>query len=131
MLSGTYEPRWRSLRFDALQVERRWPDGAPSPPPLMADSGSESSAEAKARGGRPPKFDWIKWEDALETECRLQESVPHEGHSAHDWRRQADAINHLNERFNLRTGGPSDSIMRARVGKMLLRIKAKLEAAKN
>jgi hypothetical protein len=84
MLSGTYEPRWRSLRFDALQVERRWPDGAPSPPPLMADSGSESSAEAKARGGRPPKFDWIKWEDALETECRLQESVPHEGHSAHD-----------------------------------------------
>jgi hypothetical protein len=133
MVSGDHKPRWRSIRFDAKQIETRWPDRSPSPPleVAAADVRPEQSAKAKAKVGAPTKYDWNKWQEALEGECCLQESIPHEAHSDPKWRTQADAINYLNGRFNSRGGGPSPSRMRAKVARMLAQIDAKRKAAQN
>jgi hypothetical protein len=85
----------------------------------------------KHAGGAPPTFDWAEIEEALEEECRLQESVPHLQHSAKDWRRKADAYRWVREHLKRSDGGPSDSILKEKIGPMLDRIGSRMKKADN
>lgn len=90
-------------------------------------------AAIPCKGGRPPKYDWVAVAAALEEECKLQESVPHPGHSDKDWRLPADAVRFLRERFAKEwpNGGPADSQLRKTVKEILANIQAKMPGAKN
>jgi hypothetical protein len=93
----------------------------------------DATDEAAKKGGRPDKYDWTKLEAALEAECRLQESIPHQNHSDENWKTEADAMRFLRESFEREwsEGGPGDSTLKRRIGPMLDRIDERLKKTGN
>jgi hypothetical protein len=112
MLAGRYEPRWRSLRFDASQIVAGWPDGLP-----------EQSAKPKGNGGRPPSADWSAHEEAYNREVDdvglpTKDGVP-------GWRSQSDVIRWLEPRLG-DDENPGKTALKERVGGMMRRAEQRL-----
>ena len=112
MLAGDYEPRWRSLRFDASQIVAGWPSGHP-----------DRKVKPKGKRGRPPSADWSAYEEAYNREVDTvglptKDGVP-------GWRSQSDVIRWLEPKLG-DDENPGKTALKERVGEMMRRAEQRL-----
>jgi hypothetical protein len=113
-------PAFRVVRFLAADVLKEFP------------AKPTQQALEKHPGGAPVKYDWAGGEDRLAQVCEQCGGIPSRSHTAPDWRTKADAYRVVREYLDLDgDGGPSDTVLKERVGPMLDRIDRRMKKVGN
>jgi hypothetical protein len=114
------EPAFREVRVRRADVLKEFP------------AKPTQQALEKHPGGAPVKYDWAGGEDRLAQVCEQCGGIPSRSHTAPDWRTKADAYRVVREYLDLDgDGGPSDTVLKERVGPMLDRIDRRMKKVGN